>query len=219
MHNYPSASFHMAPHRQQGAVLIIALIFLMLLTILAISASGSSLMQEKMVAATRNGQLAQWGSETTLRGAEWRLWSATAPGGDLVDCGASLTVNECYDTHTFDANTSSTISSSQSAVTDFRTLGGWSAASTAAGTGYSLDYSSVPTDAASAQLDQTPVYLIEDLGVALPPGAGDQSEYLSRVGRGHDSIMNHLFRITARSTGGNDNAIRLAQSVFAAKSN
>ena len=40
--------------RQRGAVLVVALIFLILLTLLAIGASSGSLLQQRMVAATRS---------------------------------------------------------------------------------------------------------------------------------------------------------------------
>ena len=44
---------------QRGVVLVVALIFLLLLTILAISASGRSLLQERMAGGLRNAQLAE----------------------------------------------------------------------------------------------------------------------------------------------------------------
>lgn len=209
MRNFPRKHSGIAARRQRGAVLVIALIFLMLLTILAISASGSSLLQEKMVAATRNAQLAHWGAESALRGAEWRLWTASVKPSTRIQCGASLESADCY---RVDSNVTN------AAVVNFRTSSGWNTTSTEAGTAYTLDYTAAPTTGASAQLDQPPVYLIEDLGIELPPGTGPQSEYGSRQAEGYLSTSRHVFRITARSTGGNDNAVSLLQSTFAAKS-
>ena len=64
-------------HQQRGVVLIVALIFLVLLTILALSASGRSLLQERMAGGLRNTSLADMAAETTLRGVEWKLWTST----------------------------------------------------------------------------------------------------------------------------------------------
>ncbi len=61
-----------AGRHQRGVVLVVALIFLLLITVLAISASGTSLLQEKLVGGLRNSQLAEWSAESALRGAEWR---------------------------------------------------------------------------------------------------------------------------------------------------
>jgi hypothetical protein len=70
---------HGRQHSQRGVVMVIALIFLLLLTILAVSASGNSLLQERMSGGLRNAQQAQMSAETALRGAEQRHgWRASA---------------------------------------------------------------------------------------------------------------------------------------------
>jgi type IV pilus assembly protein PilX len=84
----------MFPRAQQGAVMVVALIFLMLLTLLAISASSRSLLQERMAGGLRNAQLAEIGAEAALRGAEWRLWSLPARGIRL-NCPSDSLAN-CY---------------------------------------------------------------------------------------------------------------------------
>src|SRR5690348_1630143 len=75
---------------QRGAVLVVALIFLILLTLLAIGASSGSLLQQRMVAATRSAQLANLSADTALRGAEWRIWSTTYVVGGALLCDASV---------------------------------------------------------------------------------------------------------------------------------
>ena len=52
---------------QRGAVLVVALIFLLLMTILAMSASGRSFLQERMVGGLRNAQQAEMSAQTALR--------------------------------------------------------------------------------------------------------------------------------------------------------
>jgi len=60
------------PARQRGAVLFVALIFLILLTLLGLAASGNSILQERMTGGVRNRQLALMGAESGARGANRR---------------------------------------------------------------------------------------------------------------------------------------------------
>ena len=190
-------------------VLAIALVFLVLLTILALASSGGSLLQQKMVGATRNAQLAEWGAESALRGAEWRLWTASSSPTTRLKCGESSTLSNCYVFDRFNPNT---------IVTNFRTQKGWV---TAGATQYTnLNYSAVQSSDASPKLAADPYYIIEDLGIERPPGVGSQHESgaTGTSGAGYTSVERHLYRITARSPGGTMNTIRVAESVFAAKS-
>ncbi|MBS0487131.1 MAG: pilus assembly protein PilX, partial [Proteobacteria bacterium] len=57
-----------SPNRQQGAVLFVALVFLILITLLGLTASGTSILQERMAGGLRNGQMGLMGAETALRG-------------------------------------------------------------------------------------------------------------------------------------------------------
>lgn len=193
---------------QRGAALLVALVFLVLLTILALSASGTSLLQQKMVSATRNAQLAEWGAESALRGAEWRLWNASSDDATRIRCGEG-TLADCY---IFDFN------SPNATVVKFRDAKGWF---TTGGTEYKgLKYSGVSSTDASPKLAENPYYVIEDLGLELPTGAGSlhESGASGTGGVGYTSINRHLYRITARSTGGTENAVRVVESIFAAKS-
>src|SRR3569833_379668 len=67
--------------KERGAVLVIALIFLLLLTIVAITSSSRSLLQERLAGALRNAQQADWAAESALRGVEWRIFSGDASLG------------------------------------------------------------------------------------------------------------------------------------------
>lgn len=196
---------------QRGAVLVVALIFLVLLTVLALSASGSSLLQSKMVAATRNSQLAQLGAESALRGAEWRLWMASERPSTRLHPG----VSGFYIQDLADPNT---------AVNDFRSTPGWDPDKYEGGSDYSaytgLDFSGVGAEDAPATLAANPVYIIEDLGVEMPAGVNTpkhESCFTGPCGRGARSIDRHVFRITARSPGANTKSVKLMQSIFSAK--
>lgn len=213
----PSHAICLPCRRQQrGAVLVVALIFLLLLTIVAISASGSSLMQAKMVAATRNAQLADWGAQSALRGAEWRLWTASNNPSTRLQCGSAPELADCYIHDPLNPN---------STVDDFRHEPGWDE-KYVSGNGYThyqtLQYSGVQEGDAPPTLAADPVYIIEDLGVERPPGVVSpmhESGATGTGGVGYESIERHLYRITSRSPGANTRSVHAMESIFAAKSN
>jgi type IV pilus assembly protein PilX len=71
-------------------------------------------------------------------------------------------------------------------------------------------------------LANNPLYIIEDLGVELPPGVSGglhESGVTGTGGTAYSSTTRHIYRITARATGGNANTIRVIETTFAAKSN
>jgi type IV pilus assembly protein PilX len=206
--------------RQRGVVLIVALIFLLLLTILAISASGRSLLQERMAGGLRNAQLAQMSAETALRGAEWKLWSNTnSVAATPLLCGSGVLAGSCYK---YDPGNGA-VYGPQGTVTLFRTSQTWTAtgAATYMGPAGGTDYTKPPAGADTAQLAKNPVYIIEDLGVELPPNSGTQRESgATGPGTGGTSdTSRHIYRITARAVGGNENTVRVLESTFAAKGN
>lgn len=198
--------------RQRGAVLVVALIFLLLITILAVSASGTSLMQLRLAGGLRSSQLADFGAESALRGAEWRLW--TASNGTPMACTTNGPT--CY---MYDAGTPNTT------VETFRTSPGWVGtatddSATGGGTKYSAGTLKTKSADGTFQLARDPLYLIEDLGVELPSGAGSQHESGSTAaGTGNTSVDSHIYRITARSAGANANTVRVMETTFAAKAN
>lgn len=69
-----------SPHAQSGAVLIISLILLMLLTMIGVSASQNSGMEEKMAGNSRDKNLAFQASESALDTAEQALFAAKTAG-------------------------------------------------------------------------------------------------------------------------------------------
>jgi type IV pilus assembly protein PilX len=194
-----------APRHQRGVVLIVAMIFLVLITMLAITASGTSLLQQKLAGGQRNAQLAEWSAETALRAAEWRLWQASSDSGTRMQCGTG-TLSNCYN-YAPDPT---------AAVATFRTATGWV---TDGATQFTdVDYTKASADNTFA-LKYNPYYLIEDLGPELPPDAGIQHESGSTgsTGTGYTSTTRHVYRITARGVGNNENAIRVLETTFAAK--
>ncbi|MEO7066246.1 MAG: pilus assembly protein [Rhodanobacter sp.] len=210
-----------AAQTQRGAVLVIALIFLLLLTILAISSSGRSLLQERMAGGLRNAQQAEMSANAALRGAEWKLWTSTSQlTSTPLLCGSGVLAGGCYrydptDTAVYGAN---------GIVTKFRNSAAWvsTGAQTYQGAGGGNDYTAPATGYETARLAKNPVYMIEDMGVELPPGVGSGLHESGATGSGAggaSSTSRHVYRITARATGGNENTVRVLESTFAAKSN
>jgi type IV pilus assembly protein PilX len=60
---------HAAPRRQHGAVLIVALLFLVILTILGLTAMSGTTMEERMSGNTRDANIAFQAAEAALRDA------------------------------------------------------------------------------------------------------------------------------------------------------
>lgn len=202
--------------RQRGVVLVVALVFLLLLTILALSASGRSLLQERMVGGLRNAQLAEQAAESALRGAEWTLWASTSnTAATPLVCGSGVLAGNCY---VYDPNNSALYGASGT-VTKFRTSTAWitTGAAIYKGPAGSVDFTST-----GPKLAQNPAYMIEDLGVELPPGVTGglhESGATGSSGTGYASSNRHIYRITARATGASANTMRVVESTFAAKSN
>ena len=209
---------------QRGAVLLLALIFLLLMTMLALSAAGRSLLQERMVGGLRNAQLAEMGAEAAVRGVEWKLWSFSARGLRL-DCPSDL-LGSCY---SFDPATPNI------AAIRFRTGAGWPANTDLGASteyrgdgGVAIDYITLRGSTLTGEsqkiagLTKNPRYIIERLGQETPPGVGSQVEGGVTAAYGSTSTPSTslwIWRITARSTGGNANSVRLVESTFAAPGN
>lgn len=206
---------------QQGVVLLVALIFLILLTLIAIGASSGSLLQQRMVSATRNAQLATISADTALRGAEWQLWSITSSVGGHLTClaGSINAADGCvrYDPTSPLYAVGGDVTAFRSDNNKWLSLTGPISYMGASGSGFTS--TSVAADTASPNVAQNPQYIIEDMGRSLPPGAGPQHEAGDtgpmNGGSGHVDI--HIYRITARATGGNDNTVRVVESTFDAQ--
>lgn len=207
-------SLHLPMRAQRGAVMVVALIFLLLLTMLAISASGRSILQERMAGGLRNAQQAEMSAQTALRGAEWKLWTSTSAVGNHLNCGSGI-FTDCY------------IFDPLSPVTDvvnFRTKQGWITAGSTEykGADDSTNYADFVGTGESGNLAANPRYVIEDMGVELPPGVSGnlhESGATGSSGGGSSSVSRHIYRITARGAGASENTVRVMESTFAAKSN
>lgn len=193
---------------QRGAVLFVALIFLILLTLLAVTAASTSILQEKMTGGMRNRQLSLSGAESTVRGAEAVLWQLSFDASQplppcIDDSGSQL----CVYRPTPSGGLLGYIQS-------FRSEKQWDPTTPLSGY-FTYAHAMTGLGEETANLADQPRFVIEDLGPAVPPGAGQQlgtrdRELTSLVGR------HEWYRITARSPGGSDAVVRAAESVYSA---
>jgi type IV pilus assembly protein PilX len=192
---------------QTGAVLFLAMIFLVLLTILAITASSSSIMQERMTGAMRNSQLGLMGVETALRGGEEMLWMLNFNGGanPLPPCRGATTSNCAY--------TVTPAGLVRPDVQRFRSATTWLDPASDGAREYDRNLNGLTGSGITANLAEQPRYLVEHLGPDLPPSSGGTGGGVLPVGGG-GLTTRHFYRITARSQGGTGNVIRVAESVY-----
>ena len=203
------SSFHLDGKRhirntQHGFALLMALIFLVLLSMLAIAASQHSLLQERMAGSFRNAQQARMSAETALRGAEYKLWSLAGQTGVRLHCQQDAVTQDdgCViyrpDSAPYSAN---------GVVTRFQSVASWI-------DGIGIPYMGPRDTGYTPALAKNPVYIIEDLGSERPPGVGGLHESGNTGPNNGGQIDVHVYRITARATGGNVNVMAVVQSTF-----
>lgn len=206
---------------QRGAVLFVALVFLVLITLLGLTASSTSILQERMTGGLRNGQMGLMGAETAARGAEAWLWNLSSNNGH-INCGYNGgDVGFCYASQTADNGSGGTTYVSNPLLSAFRTSPSWITNASSGGTDYTNSGSTALNAAAlgTATLAQIPQYMLESRGLVLPPGApasgngGRRDDYKSRC-PGCQTM--YSYRITARATGGNDASVSVVEVTFGA---
>jgi type IV pilus assembly protein PilX len=159
-----------SPPRERGVVMYVCLIMLMVLSLIAISSANNSIVEERMVGNMRNDQLARLAAESALNEARQRVLASSAEfGADQVCAHLACFVRPA----------------GLSPADLMRT-----AAAQAAATTFRVDMKNLQLEDGNARLAASPVYLIEDAGVA-PPGKATPP-----------TPNPHQFRITARGFGG-----------------
>lgn len=184
---------HKANHRiqakhQQGVVLFIALIFLLLLTIIGVSAMNSSSLQEKMATNLKDKTVAHQAAESALNSAE--IW--------IMMRGSR-----------------SEIFSSIDGILDFSTTGipVWADPITWSSTN-NVQLPGVPGTPIignlypNMYLSSQPKYIIERMGKVEGDSLKPCSTYSS-------CKQKFMYRLTANATGGNKAAVTMLQTTFA----
>ena len=214
---------------QAGMALVIGLIFLLITSLMAITAMSGVVMQERMAGNLRNASIAESGVDSALRAGERWIRSFHSRGDQLIgSCANSETVlsRDEIDPDDVDA----VCVSATTAADQFRTARNW-----VGSWGASFIHSDPVELISEAQLSSPdgagmahrPQFMIENLGVlrctGCPPGGqsgshGSVGEAGSSGGTSGSSGGSppppNVYRITARSTGATANVIRVAESYY-----
>lgn len=175
------------PLSQRGSALIIALVFLLVMTLIGVTAMQGTTQQEGMAGNTRQRNLAFQAAEAALRGGESILRGATLP--DFNNTGANLGLR-------------------QPVVPSTEVGAFWLDA-------YCWVVRTGCASAESRQYGGTlnevigPRYVIEELpAVTRPPGPGES------VKAGQPLIEDQYFRVTSRGSGGTVDAVVILQTTY-----
>ena len=216
---YPLTSNRVSfARRQRGAVLFIALVMLVLITLLAVTAIGSSILQERMVGGLRNQQLGTMGAESGLRGTESWLWNRNFTWSEeIVDADGNVVVPAgghplppCIGSSTGTCvHRPNSDGTPKEEVQAFRTSKTWKDAPAGAPV-YGHVLTGLTGDLETASLSRQPAVMIEDMGPNVPPGSGNQSGAIDP----ENLTASRFYRVTARSEGGNAAIVRVLESVF-----
>lgn len=166
------------PGKQQGVVLITGLIFMVILTLLAVGAMRMTMLEEKMAGNTRNRDLAFQAAEAALREGLGRVYSGTisTTSGFISGCSTTAPVGLCLPSTTATPiwNTKFPFGQTTPTLSGVATFGG----------------------TALVGVANQPQYIIELLpDVPVPPGNS------LGIGRSLGSGTATPFRITARGWG------------------
>jgi type IV pilus assembly protein PilX len=199
---------------QTGIALILALVFMLICSVIAIAAAGHASTQQRLTGSLRQALLADTLAETALRGAEWSLWTAGIDAVSAFACSDDGGKDACY---RYDHG--SPAYGPQGVVTRFRDEPGWVDTGTRVykGPSDSIDYTQLSH---GGRVARNPVFIIEDLGVEEPAdtvGGPRESGAHGPGTTGPEHHARHIYRITARAVGTNENMLRVLESTYAAK--
>ncbi|RMG35289.1 MAG: pilus assembly protein PilZ [Gammaproteobacteria bacterium] len=175
--------------KQRGAVLIVSLIMLLVLTLLGFSAIQNTTLEERMAGSLRSGQVAFEAAESALRGGEaWIDQFNTRPLPKT-----SGTAQEVVWVKDSPGNYNETNYWWQEADADW-----WST--------YGQTYGNTLSIGGATDISQGPRFLVEELGL--------KKDTLV-LGQSQDEIGQYYYQVTARGTGVNTNTVVKLRSTYA----
>lgn len=207
--------------RQQGMALVIGLIFLLITSLMAITAMSGVVMQERMAGNLRNASIAEAGAESALRAGEKWIRDFHSRGDQLI--GACRTSDTVLAREEIDpANVNGDCEDAIALANQFRSLPDWS--STWDGE-FIHDYpSELIADGAlssheGAGMAQRPQFMVENMGVVRCTGCATGGQVgsfggVDAAGSGSATPPPNVYRITGRSVGSTANVMRVAESYY-----
>ncbi len=171
--------------RQRGAVLAIVLMFLLLLTIIGISALNTTTLEERMAGNLKDRQLAFQSAETAIITAE--TWLSSLQGNQAPQ---------------FPNNANGLYQMPTNGIPLWQSVD-WSGANL-------VTHPNIPGAVGSApaltKVNTQPKYVIEDLGKYQEDDSSKRTDATS--------TFISYFRITARGTGGTDASVVIVESIY-----
>ena len=179
-------------HRQSGAVLVLSLLMLFVLTLIGVSSINTTTMEEKMSGNSRNQQLAFHAAEIAIREAENFITATNNPRTLFTATSGTAGL------YTLSNGPSSYNATDKS----------WWASTANGRRTYGATTGNTTQDLASV-----PQYTIEYRGDSKPKEATDPTIFGGETVNGSQGGI-AIYRITARGTGITDNAVVVIQSHF-----
>lgn len=189
--------------KQQGAVLAVGLILLLIITLMGYTSMKGTMLQEKMAAGLHNRSLANSGANSAVRAGEEFLYNLVeqtngvdvkgTPNGDF---------NKLYSQLQDPKNPTDGLN----IIVEAFKLRNWSSSQ---GTVHSHDFTD--SDNESSKLNKTPYYIIEEIA-ATNSGSVNSQEWGTR-GSG-DTNEQKAFLITGKSQSGDGKTTVLSQSMY-----
>jgi type IV pilus assembly protein PilX len=177
-----------SPSRQRGVVLFVALILLLILSLLGVTAARMQTTEERMARNEDNRQIGAQAAEAALRAAEAGLTTGVYSATQFASNG-----NGFYELNP----------ATGSVVPGFN----WS--TPGAAITYPDPANPMPALTALPAAAQSPKYIIENLpAVAMPGDSIEQQQYAAPV-----SPVT-VYRVTANATGADSSSTTILQSIF-----
>ena len=215
---YPS---RLQPATQRGMALVIGLIFLLITSLMAITAMSGVVMQERMAGNLRNASIAEAGAESALRAGERWIRDFHSRGDQLIGaCRQNdiVLAREEIDPSSVNAACVQAIQ----LANRFRTDQTWSAVWAGE---FIHDYPAdlIPDGDLSshegAGMAQRPQFMVENLGIVRCTGCATGGQVgsfggVDAAGSGSATPPPNVYRITGRSVGSTANVMRVAESYY-----
>ena len=178
---------------QHGAVLMVSLIMLLIITLLGITGMETTVLEEKMAGNMRNKSTAFQAAESALRNGEMDI---NASDVSTLSFLAACTGGFCLPA-----------ASANAPVWENAAIVNWT------GTAQTIDYGARLTATTIDDIAAQPKYILEKLDT---PAIAAGQRFDASAGAGYSSAAanEEVFRITARGVGGTTVAASMVQSVY-----